>query len=121
MTVEQVKALNLGILPINEKNCLRIESAFNWVLEHTTLEFDINNIEELKALPAQVRLFVSDYVELMFVSVGVRSENIEGLSQTFKSDSKKAQIWELAENYLDEWLKSPVSFVPAVNRWSYGD
>lgn len=120
MTVEQAKVLNLGIQPIDEKTCLRIESAFNWVLDNTTLNFDINDIEGLKALPAQVRLFVSDYVDLMSISTGVSSESIEGLSQSFKSESKKAQIWELSENYLGKWLVSPVRFVPAVNRWSNG-
>lgn len=117
MTIEQVKALNLAIQPIDEKTCLRVESAFAWVLENTTLEFDVTDIEKLKALPAQVRLFVSDYCELMSISVGVSSENIEGLSQSFKAESKKAQIWELAENYLDKWLVSPVRFVAATSRW----
>ena len=117
MTTEQAKTLNLGIQPINEKNCLRIESAFNWVLENTTLNFDVDDMEQLKALPAQVRLFVADYCAIMSISAGVASESIEGLSQSFKSDSKKAQIWELAETYLDKWLVSPVTFVPAVGRW----
>ena len=117
MTIEQAKALNLGIQPIDERNCLRIESAFNWVLNNTTLKFDIANIEELKALPAEVRLFVSDYCDLMSISVGVASESIEGLSQSFRNESKKAQIWELAENHLDKWLKSPVSFAAATSRW----
>ena len=117
MTIEQVKSLNLAIQPIDEKNCLRVESAFAWVLDNTTLEFDINNIEELKALPAQVRLFVSDYCDLMSISVGVSSESIEGLSQSFKTESKNAQIWELAENHLNKWLVSPVRFVAATSRW----
>lgn len=119
MTVEQAKTLNLGIQPIDEKTCLRIESAFNWVLENTTLKFDINNLEELKVLPAQVRLFVSDYNDLMSVGNGVTSESIEGLSQSFKTDSKGAQIWELAETLLGKWLVSRVQFVPAVRRWDY--
>ena len=87
------------------------------MLDNTTLEFDINDIEELKALPAQVRLFVSDYCDLLSLGVGVASESIEGLSQSFKSESAKAQIWELAENYLSKWLLSPVRFVTASNRW----
>ena len=117
MTREQVESLNLAIKPINEKTCLMIESAFEWVLEHTTLEFDITNIEELKALPAKVRLFVTEYNGLMSISAGVRSESIEGLSQSFSSDGKQAQIWDLAETLLDKWLVSPVKFVAASNRW----
>lgn len=120
MTKEQATELNLGIKPINEKTCLIIESAFEWVLENTTLNFDINNIEELKALPARVKLFVSGFNDLMSINEGVYSESIEGLSQSFKSDSKKTQIWELAENLLDKWLVSPVKFVAASDRWEYG-
>lgn len=120
MTREQAKELNLAIKLINDETCLNIESAFEWVLKHTTLKFDIKNIEELKALPAQVRLFVKKYNELMSISAGVYSESIEGLSQSFKSDGKKAQIWDLAETYLDDWLVSPVGFVAASNRWQYG-
>lgn len=118
MTKEQAASLNLGIEPINAKTCLIIESALNWVLNNTTLKFDINDIEKLKALPPQVRLFVCEYNEVMSISAGVLSENIEGLSQSFKSDSKKAQIWEIAESlFPDDWLVSPVGFVPATNRW----
>ena len=117
MTNEQIATLNLGIQPINAKTCLLVESAFNWVLKNTTLKFDVANIEELKALPAEVRLFVSDYCDLMSISVGVASESIEGLSQSFRNESKKARIWELAENHLDEWLLSPVEFVAASKRW----
>ena len=118
MTNEQVATLNLGIQPINAKTCLTVESAFNWVLENTTLEFDINNIEELKTLPAQVRLFVIEYNEIMSKNTGVVSESIEGLSQSFKFDSKKALIWEAAESlFPDEWLKSPVRFISSSKRW----
>ena len=117
MTIEQAKTLNLGINPITEKTCLIIESAFSWVLANTTLKFDINDIETLKALPAQVRLFVSEYNDILSRSAGVASESIEGLSQSFRSDSKTSLLWELAENLLGEWLVSPVTFVSASNRW----
>lgn len=117
MTEEQVKSLNLGIQPISAETCLTIESAFSWVHDNTTLDFDINNIEELKALPAQVRLFVLKYNEVMSINTGVASESIEGLSQSFKTGDKSALIWEIAESLLGKWLVSPVRFVPAVKRW----
>ena len=120
MTVEQAKTLNLGIKPINEAACLMIESAFSWVLENTTLKFDIENIEELKALPAQVRLFVYKYNEAMSIGAGVSSESTEGLSQSFTSGNKAGLIWEIAESLLGKWLISPVTFVPAVSRWEDG-
>ena len=116
MKNEQAEALNLGI-PINAETCLLIESALSWVLDNTTLKFDIENTEELKALPAQVRLFVLKYNELMSISAGVASESIEGLSQSFNSGDKSGLLWELAESLLGKWLVSPVKFVAAVNRW----
>ncbi len=117
MTIEQAKTLNLGISPINEKTCLIIESAFMWVLANTTLKFDITDMEALKALPAQVRLFVSEYNDIMSIGAGVASESIEGLSLSFRSDSKSTLLWGLAENLLGKWLVSPVTFVAATDRW----
>lgn len=116
MTNEQVKVLNLD-LPNNAQTCLMVESALQYVLDNTTLTFDIENMEELKALPAQVRLFVLKYNEAMSISAGVASESIEGLSQSFSSGDKSALLWELAESLLNKWLVSPVRFVPAVRRW----
>lgn len=116
MTSQQLESLGLG-LANNAGNCLMAESALQWVLDHTTLEFDIENIEELKALPAQVRLFVLKYSEAMSISAGVSSESIEGLSQSFTSGNKSALVWDIAESLLDEWLVSPVKFVAAQNRW----
>lgn len=118
MTNEQLESLNLG-LPNNAKTCLIVESAFSWVLEHTTLDFDMNNIEELKALPAPVRLFVLKYNEIMSSSAGVASESIDGLSQSFHSGDKSALLWEIADSLLGKWLVSPVRFVAAVRRWDY--
>lgn len=120
MTNAQIEALNLG-LPNNATTWLIIESALNWVLENTTLKFDIANVEELKALPAQVRLFALKYNEIMSISEGVASESIEGLSLSFNASNKAGMIWELAENLLGKWLVSPVQFVSSVSRWSNED
>lgn len=119
MTSEQLEGLNLG-LPNNAETLLMVESGLQWVLDNTTLEFDINNIEELKALPAPVRLFVIKFCEAMSISAGVASESIEGLSQSFNSGDKSALLWEIAESLLGKWLVSPVRFVSAVSRWDYG-
>lgn len=116
MTNAQAEVLNLG-LPNNAETLLMIESALNWVLDNTTLKFDIDKDEDLKALPAQVRLFVLKYNELMSISAGVASESIEGLSQSFNSGDKSALLWEIAESLLGKWLVSPVKFVAATNRW----
>ena len=114
-----VQVLNLN-LPEDGVTSLMAESALNWVLENTTLKFDITNTEEMEALPASVKLFVLKYLEVMSVRSGVSSESIEGLSQSFNSSDKAGLLFELAETLLGKWLVSPVSFVPAVSRWEYG-
>lgn len=112
MTEEQLNLLNLNNVPI-----IFAESALQWVLKHTTLEFDMNNSEELRALPASVKLFCLKYYELMSTSEGVTSESIEGLSQSFNTSNKSGLIWQLAESLLDDYLVSSVSFVSASKRW----
>lgn len=116
MTNEQVESLKLGIAPINDRVCLIVESAFDWIKDNTTLEIDVEDIEALKALPACVKLFVVRFFDVMTMTAGVQSESIEGLSQSFSSD-KGALIWEYAEELLGKWLKSRVRFVAAQNRW----
>lgn len=116
MTIEQVDVLRLGIAPIDNRIVLIVESGLEWLKENTTLEFDINNESDLKALPASVRLFLTKFVEVNSMSVGVSSESIEGLSQSFDTD-KNALIWQSAEQLLSPYLKSRIRFVSAENRW----
>ena len=118
MTKEQVTTLDLGITPINTQTTLMVESALNWVQENTTLKFDCNNDEDLKALPAAVKLFVLKYLDIMGITGGVTHESIEGLSQSFTGD-KNGALWDFAEQLLSKWLKSSVSFIPATPAWRY--
>ena len=60
MTKEQIEILKLGIAPIDDRTILIVESALEWVQNNTTLEFDINNDDDLKALPSCVRLFITN-------------------------------------------------------------
>lgn len=117
MTQSQLESLKLG-LPLNAETCLMVESGLQWVLENTTLTFDLQNEEELEALPPQVRLFLLKYNEAMSISSGVSSESIEGLSQSFSSVDKSALLWDIAYSLLGKWLISPVRFVTAQKRWS---
>ncbi len=117
ITSEQVESLKLGIAPINERTILIVGSAFNWIADNTTLEIDLNDKEALEALPENVRLFVVQYFDIMSMTAGVSSESIEGLSQSFTSETKKALIEQAAEELLDKWLKSKVRFVTAKKRW----
>lgn len=117
MTAEQVKSLDLGIAPINAYSTLLVESGLHWVLDNTTLKFDCNNDEELKALHPNVRLFVMRYVDIMGMSAGVVSESISGLSQTFVTGDTTALLWQNAQELLGKWLISRARFVGAQRRW----
>lgn len=116
MTKEQAESLELGI-KVTSKSLILIESALDVVKEKTTIRFDINNNEDLKNLPARVKLFVIKYLELMGLREGVSSESIENLSQSFVSDKSKL-LDNLLNEVLGDDLTSGVRFMGAVNRWA---
>lgn len=117
MTVQQIETLRLGISPIDDRTSLIIESGLEWVQNNTTLAFDKEKDEELKALPSCVRLFLVKYFDVNMLSVGVSSESIEGLSQSFSQSSKEALIWDIAYSTLGDYLKSPIRFIPAQRKY----
>ena len=117
MTVEQVELLKLGISPIDDRVILIVESGLEWVKQNTTLEFDVNNDEDLKALQPCVRLFLTKFFDVQMLNVGVASESIEGLSQSFNNDDKSALIWQFATELLSPYLKSRIKFIPAQRRF----
>jgi hypothetical protein len=88
------------------------------VQKNTVLEFDKDNDEDLKALPACVRLFLVKFVDINSVSGGVASESIEGLSQSFDTTNKGTLIWQYAEELLSGYLKTRIRFVAATDRWN---
>lgn len=117
MTSQQVESLNLGIAPIDTRTTLIVESGLDWVLHNTTLKFDKENEDELKALPACVRLFLVKFFDVQMLGTGISSESIEGLSQSFDTSDKSAMLWQFAEELLGEYLISRVRFVSATSRW----
>lgn len=117
MTAEQIKSLRLGIEPIDDRTILNCEAGLEWVKNNTTLEFDMNNDEDLKALPSAVRLFLVKFNEIQAVNVGIASESIEGLSQSFSQTTKESMIWDAAAGLLYSYLKSGISFIPAQRKW----
>lgn len=117
VTAEQVKILRLGIQPIDDRLCLLVESGLLWVLKNTTLKFQTDNNKDLEDLPANVRLFIVKYVEVMKLRSGVSSESISNLSQSFDTTDKSTLLWEAAEELLSDVLKSRCSFVTAQKRW----
>lgn len=117
MTAQQIELLKLGIAPIDERTTLIIESGLEWVQRNTTLVFDKENDEDLKALPSCVRLFLVKHFDVNMLSVGVSSESIDGLSQSFSQSGKDALIWDSAYSTLGDYIKSPVRFVTARRKY----
>ena len=117
MTKEQIENLNLGIIPIDARVTLLIESAFHWVNDNTDLNIDYNDSQTLRNLTPNVKLFVLKYFDVMSISPGVSSESIEGLSQSFDSSSKSDLLWQYAQELLSDHMKSQMSFVCAKSRW----
>ena len=117
MTDKQIELLRLGIAPIDDRVILIIESGLEWVKANTTLDFDINNDEDIKALPSSVRLFLTKFFDVQMISAGVASESIEGLSQSFDTSDKSALIWQFAYELLRPYLKNGVCFISAQRRF----
>lgn len=117
MTATQIELLKLGISPIDDRVTLIVESGLEWVQANTSLEFDKDNDEDLKALPSCVRLFLVKFFDVNMLSGGVTSESIEGLSQSYDSTDKSTLIWQFAEELLHPYLKSRVTFIPAQRKW----
>lgn len=106
----------MGIAPINERTILLVESAFNWINDNTTLKIDVEN-DDLTKLPSSVKLFIVKYFDLMMLSPGVHSESIEGLSQSYDTTNKSDLLWQYANELLNNYLKSQMTFVTAKRRW----
>lgn len=119
MNRETIELLHLGISPVDDRVILVIESGLEWVKNNTTLEFDMNNDDDLIALPSAVKLFLVKFLDVQMLSVGVVSESIEGLSQSFDTGDKSAMLWQFAEELLSPYLKSRVRFITAQRKYRY--
>lgn len=117
VTSEHIYALRLGIQPVDERLCMLVESGLLWVLHNTTLNFAVDNTDDLEALPANVRLFLVKYVEIMKLRLGITSESISNLSQSFDTTDTSTLLWQAAEDLLSDVLSSSVSFTSARDRW----
>ena len=90
-----------------------VEAALNWVSEHTTLVIDPDN-----ELPSNVKLFVIKFCDLFATSVGVASESLGGMSQSFStSNGTGLLLADLATQLFGSAYKGRNRFVAATNRW----
>ncbi len=117
MTATQVKSLNLGFDTVDDTTVLVVETALEWVLNNTTLEFDIDSDDLADNIPSSVKLFIKKFAEMQTTTAGISSESIEGLSQSYDTSDKTEAIWNMAETLLYPYLKSRVRFVCTENRW----
>lgn len=96
---------------------LRVESCLEWLKENTTLEFEADDIESLKSLPGSVKLFICRYNDLYSRNIGVTSESIGGMSQSFDTTAQYNLLWQLAYELLGKYLKSGIKAIPARKKW----
>ena len=118
MDAEKLIAAGIPLPSDDAASVLRAEAAFDWMLEHTTLQFDKADMESIEALPACAKLFVEQYADVIKRRVGVASQSIEGMSQSFSTTDKSSEIMQIANSLLGAYMKSPVRVSPARKRWS---
>lgn len=104
---------------INISDELAGNAALEWVQNKTTLEVDLEDPLTVKALPNLAKMFVMRFVEITTQSIGISSESIEGMSQSFRDNTDVATLLSLqADELLEQWLiDSGVRFVGATARW----
>lgn len=121
MTVEILKQCGIPLDSDNDDavSVLYAESALDWILNNTTLNFDKNDPEAIQALPAGAKLFVVKFMAVMMTDNTVTSESLGGMSQSFSTSSKYDLLMDLARELIGKYLKSDFKFIAAENRWNY--
>lgn len=117
MTVEELKALNLPV-EADATACLYMGAAIDWINANTTLVIDKDDLTaSVAALPDGAKLFLCRYIDVMSTDGNVTSESIGGMSQSFGTASKSAQLWNIAGDLIGMYLKGQVRSVPHVSKW----
>ena len=100
----------------NATNRLQVNTAVEWLQVNTTLNIRLDNIT---AMPNRAKLFIVKFIEVFNVPLGVSSESIEGLSQSYKDNDIETTLKKLAETLLGDDLKSKVVISVGKSRWKY--
>lgn len=117
MTLQELKALALPI-EATELNRLYAGAAIDWINNHTTLVVDKEHLQEsVENLPDGAKLFICRYCDILSIDGNVTSESIGGMSQSFGTQSKAAQLWQIASELMGDYLKGQVHSVPNVSKW----
>ena len=115
MTAKEFESLGL---PLTASSQFFVESGLEWLRDNTTLEFDIMDMESVKALSSSARLFLVKFSEICSRDTGVTGESVGPMSQDFTTDSVEKQTMSLARQLLKAYLKPNVKFIPCKRRWS---
>ena len=116
ISADALAQAGIPILGTDETAVLKATAALEWLKENTTLNFNVDDPETVKALPATAKLFVGKYAEVLSLKAGVASQSIEGLSLSFNTTDKSTMLWELANTLLGGYLRQ-VRVFPAKRRW----
>lgn len=100
-------------------NKIVVESAVEWVNEHTTLE--IKTSEDVSNAPKSVVLFILKYIDIVRRDKSIASESAQGLSQSFNtSQTLSMALYEVASELLSPFLLSSVTVNAGFSGWTYG-
>ena len=103
-------------LPLDTKDtevAVMVDAALEWVKENTTIDVDPE-----QPLPSNVKLFVIKFCDLLTQTVGVQSESLGGMSQSFSTGGGTGSILaDLATQLFGDAYKGRNRFVSAVSRW----
>lgn len=117
LSIEEIRALGLPIENIDDKVCLYINAALDWLEQNTTLYFDKDDVDSVKSLPSGANLFIISFIEIMSQNSIVASESIAGMSQSFNIKNKDILVSDLASTLLSEYY-SNVKSAMYVDKWS---
>lgn len=120
MTAEEIKNCGIFIDDMSDLTILTVESALEYVKSNTNLEFDLTDIDSIKALPSCVKLFVVKYNELISRETGVTSESIADMSQSFETGDKNALLYSLLNSLCGQYVVSQFGCVPRIGRYING-
>lgn len=118
MSIEELVSAGIPLKGGDDLTLLEAETALEWMANNTTLAIEKGNVESVSALPSCAKLFVVKFVEAVNMKMGVASQSIEGMSQSFRDGDRTAILWQLARSLLGGYLKNnQVRVFPARRRW----
>lgn len=116
MTMDELVRLGLPVQN-SEENLLYINSALNWLSDHTTLEVSESDYETVASLPSGAKLFLVKFCEVSGKDISVASETVGPMAQSFSGMGSDRLVMNLARQLVRTYLKPNVRFIPCKRRW----